>query len=83
MVWSQDKNIKEHQSKDFAKVCALLTWGSKPMVPRPAAVTDTVLPSLPTLLMSTMGTLADPAVDHHEQCVHACATKAGEGASSG
>lgn len=32
------------------------------MVPRPAAVTDTVLPSLPTRLMPTIGTLADPAV---------------------
>lgn len=40
------------------------TCGSKPMVPRPAAVTDTVLPSRPTRLMSTIGTFAAPAAQH-------------------
>ena len=32
------------------------------MVPRPAAVTETVFPSLPTRLMPIIGTFADPAV---------------------
>lgn len=59
------------------------TCGSKPMVPRPAAVTETVLPSLPTRLMPTIGTFADPANGFVKQRRQVMASEARRGWGEG